>query len=68
MSNTPDNPVVCLRIWQQNLNTSSDAQQCMLSGPSTAHDWDIIAIQEPTIDAKGNTRATHDWHVIYPTH
>ncbi|KAG1824590.1 uncharacterized protein BJ212DRAFT_1236693, partial [Suillus subaureus] len=31
-------------------------------------DWDIIAIQEPTIDTKGNTRATPDWHVVYPTH
>jgi len=41
---------------------------CVLSGPETARDWDIIAIQEPTIDAKGNTRATPDWHVIYPTH
>ncbi|KAG2058097.1 hypothetical protein BDR06DRAFT_839300, partial [Suillus hirtellus] len=29
--------------------------------------WDIVAIQEPTIDNKGNTRATPDWHVVYPT-
>ncbi|KAG2051751.1 DNase I-like protein [Suillus hirtellus] len=57
-----------LRIWQQNLNTSSDAQHCILSRPSAARDWDIIAIQEPTIDTKGNTRATPDWHVVYPMH
>ena len=68
MSNTPDKSAIRLRIWQQNLNTSPDAQHCVLSGPDTAREWDIIAIQEPTIDTKGNTRATPDWHVIYPTH
>ncbi|KAG2335805.1 hypothetical protein BDR05DRAFT_846319, partial [Suillus weaverae] len=31
-------------------------------------EWDVIALQEPTIDNKGNTRVTHDWHVVYPTH
>ncbi|KAG2339656.1 hypothetical protein BDR05DRAFT_849035, partial [Suillus weaverae] len=31
-------------------------------------EWDIVAIQEPTIDNKGNTRVTHDWHVVYPMH
>lgn len=68
MPNTLDNPTTQLRIWQQNLNTSSDAQHCVISRPTTARDWDIVAIQEPMIDAKGNTRATHDWHVVYPTH
>lgn len=52
MPNTLNNPTTQLRIWQQNLNTSSDAQHCVISGPTTAHDWDIVAIQEPTIDAR----------------
>ncbi|KIK36104.1 hypothetical protein CY34DRAFT_95010 [Suillus luteus UH-Slu-Lm8-n1] len=64
MPNTLDNPTTRLRIWQQNLNTSSDTQHCVISRPTTARDWDIVAIQEPTINAKGNTRATHDWHVV----
>lgn len=68
MSSTPNNNMIQLRIWQQNLNTSPDAQHCVISGPDTARKWDILAIQEPTIDNKGNTKATQDWHVIYPTH
>ncbi|KAG2029087.1 hypothetical protein BDR03DRAFT_881859 [Suillus americanus] len=66
MHNTPGDPTTRIRIWQQNLNTSLDAQHCVLSGPTTACDWDVVAIQEPTIDNKGNTRATHNWHVVYP--
>ncbi|KAG1790545.1 uncharacterized protein HD556DRAFT_1217979, partial [Suillus plorans] len=31
-------------------------------------DYDIVVIQEPVIDFLGNTRATPDWNVIYPTH
>ncbi|KAG2030454.1 hypothetical protein BDR03DRAFT_878192, partial [Suillus americanus] len=62
-----NNPTARLRIWQQNLNTSSDAQHCILSGPQTARDWDVVAIQEPTTGTKGNTGATPDWHVVYPT-
>jgi len=57
-----------LRIWQENLNKSPTTQHCILSGPFTAKEWDIIAIQEPAIDDLGNTKATPDWNVIYPTH
>jgi len=64
MSNTPDNQSVRLRIWQENLNKSDIAQHCILSGPITAKDFDIIAIQEPCIDDLGNTKATPDWNVI----
>ena len=68
MLNTTNNHPVRLRIWQENLNKSSTAQHCILSGPITARDWDIVAIQEPVIDDYGNTKATLDWNVIYPTH
>lgn len=67
MSNTPSNEAVRLRIWQENLNKSSTAQHCILSGPFTAKEYDIVAIQEPFIDLLGNTKATPDWNVIYPT-
>ncbi|KAG1793176.1 uncharacterized protein HD556DRAFT_1189277, partial [Suillus plorans] len=30
--------------------------------------YDIVIIQEPHIDLLGNTRATQDWNVMYPTH
>lgn len=68
MRNTPDNQAVRLRIWQENLNKSESAQHCILSGPFTAKDYDIVTIQEPCIDPLGNTKATPDWHVLYPTH
>ncbi|KAI5993273.1 hypothetical protein EDD15DRAFT_2106880, partial [Pisolithus albus] len=30
--------------------------------------WDIVALQEPPIDAVGNTKANSRWRVVYPTH
>ncbi|KIM73079.1 hypothetical protein PILCRDRAFT_48268, partial [Piloderma croceum F 1598] len=30
-------------------------------------DWDVIAIQEPWLDALGNARGTHYWCVLYPS-
>ncbi|KAI6011382.1 hypothetical protein BKA83DRAFT_4033127, partial [Pisolithus microcarpus] len=30
--------------------------------------WDIVALQEPPIDALGNTKANNHWRVVYPTH
>ena len=56
-----------LKIWQENLNKSATAQHCILSGPFTAKEWDVVAIQEPVIDNLGNTKATPDWNVIYPS-
>ena len=29
--------------------------------------WDILALQEPYIDALGNTKANSQWHVVYPS-
>ncbi|KAG2038459.1 hypothetical protein BDR03DRAFT_813584, partial [Suillus americanus] len=30
--------------------------------------FDIVTLQEPFIDTLGNTKATPDWNIIYPTH
>ena len=67
MNSQTNTNIASLRIWQENLNKSATAQHCILSGPFTAKEWDIIAIQEPVIDNLGNTKATPDWNVIYPT-
>lgn len=65
----PPEPVQpTLRIWQQNLNKSLIAQQCLLQTSHTAADsHDIICIQEPYIDFKGNSRALRKWTACYPT-
>ncbi|KAG2051334.1 hypothetical protein BDR06DRAFT_825220, partial [Suillus hirtellus] len=31
-------------------------------------DFNIVALQEPFINDLGNTKATPDWNVVYPTH
>lgn len=55
-----------LRIWQQNLNKSKEAQLDLLSAAKPS-DWDLILIQEPYLDnALNNTRANHHWVVHYP--
>ena len=55
-----------LRVYQQNLNKSDKAQYDLIN--STAHkDWDLLLLQEPYIDTLGNTKANHNWHVLYPT-
>jgi len=67
MNSQTNTNIASLRIWQENLNKSATAQHCILSGPFTAKEWDIIVIQEPVIDDLGNTKATPNWNVIYPT-
>ena len=54
-----------LRIWQQNLNKSDKAHYDLINTP-LHKSWDILALQEPYIDALGNTKANSWWHVIYP--
>ncbi|KIJ10228.1 hypothetical protein PAXINDRAFT_29025, partial [Paxillus involutus ATCC 200175] len=54
-----------LRIWQQNLNASRDAQTALLGGPFT-NDWNIIALQEPYINTVSNTTSTSKYHAVYP--
>ena len=55
-----------IRIWQQNLNKSLDAQLDLLHKASP-DDYDILLLQEPYIDHLKNTRATRHWRVHYPT-
>ena len=55
-----------LRIWQQNMDKSLDAQSDFLH--SLHHEqYDLAMIQEPYIDFRGKTRATPHWHAIYPS-
>src|SRR6266481_7713720 len=59
------NPVR-LRIRQQNLNKSDKAQYDLINSP-IHREWDILLLQEPYIDAYGNTKATSRWHTVYPS-
>ncbi|OAX31069.1 hypothetical protein K503DRAFT_660122, partial [Rhizopogon vinicolor AM-OR11-026] len=36
------------------------------NNPAMAN-WDILILQEPHINQHGNTRATPNWKVVYPT-
>ena len=60
----PQAPV--LRVWQQNLNKSADAQADLLHRASPS-DYDILALQEPYIDHLKLTRGNSRWRVHYPT-
>ena len=55
-----------LRIWQQNLNKSSDAQLDLLHRMKPGH-VDVAVIQEPHINFLGNVQATTKWITVYPT-
>ena len=47
-------------------NLSRVAQEDLIN--SGIHkDYDILALQEPYIDVFGNTKATRNWRVLYPT-
>lgn len=54
-----------LRIWQQNVNKSLNAQLALLH-EVTPEEADLIFLQEPYIDHNKLTRAVPAWHVIYP--
>jgi ribonuclease HI len=55
-----------LRIWQQNLNKSSDAQLDFIHRLHP-NSFDIAAIQEPHINFLGNAQATSKWITVYPS-
>ncbi len=55
-----------LKIWQQNVNKSRNAQEDLLESLKTKK-FDICAIQEPYIDSFNNTRANSKWRVVYPS-
>jgi len=56
-----------LKIWQQNLNTSYIALHSLINN-NIADSWDVIALQEPPVDKLGNSRANHQWHIVYLMH
>ena len=55
-----------LRIWQQNMNKSRNAQQHMLCNLNPAQ-YDIALIQEPVINVVNLTTSNPKWNVIYPS-
>ena len=55
-----------LRIWQQNLNKSRVAQEDLINS-EVYKEYDLLILQEPYIDSYGNTKATRDWRVTYPS-
>jgi len=57
---------VRLKIWQQNLNKSDKAQYDLINSP-IHEEWDLLLLQEPYIDARGNTKANPNWRVLYPS-
>ena len=55
-------------IWQQNVNKSRICQHNLISNNELVRKGiNIIALQEPAIDANGYTLASKDWTTIYPT-
>src|SRR5712691_11396891 len=55
-------------IWQQNVNKSRICQHGIVSHNELVRKGvNIIALQEPTVDANGFTLASRDWIPIYPT-
>ncbi|KAG1805297.1 uncharacterized protein BJ212DRAFT_1283778, partial [Suillus subaureus] len=55
-----------IHVWQQNLNASLLAQHSLLNS-SIAHNWDIVALQEPHINTLKNTISSPYFHTIYLT-
>ena len=56
-----------LRIWQQNINKSRVAQEDLINS-DVYKNYNLMLLQEPFIDSYGNTKATKDWWVTYPSH
>ena len=65
MTDEPNNPQ-CLRIWQQNLNTSHTSQHSLINS-TRSNEFDIIALQEPHINSFNNTISSRRYHVLYPS-
>ena len=56
-----------LRIWQQNINKLRVTQEDLINS-DVYRNYDLVLLQEPYIDSYGNTKATKDWWVTYPSH
>ncbi|OBZ68140.1 hypothetical protein A0H81_12023 [Grifola frondosa] len=68
LPNMPERPnrPMHLRIWQQNLNKSLDAQLDLLHA-ANPDNYDLLLLQEPYLDHLNLTRANHHWTVVYPS-
>jgi hypothetical protein len=60
-----EEPITQLRIRQQNLRKSIEAQLDFTN--TSTKEYDILCIQEPYIDFQGLTRATSCWRVVKPS-
>ena len=57
-----------IAIWQQNINKSPACQHDLISNNALVRmGIDIIALQEPAINAFNQTIASKDWTPVYPT-
>ena len=66
MSREPHAAPTRINVWQQNLNKSHVAQEDLINS-DIQRTYDILVLQEPYIDVYGNTKATRDWRVVYPS-
>ena len=65
MSKRPPMHPQQLRIWQQNVHKSQTAQD-YIRCTARPSDWDVLALQEPWLNALGNSRGSQYWQIIYP--
>ena len=57
-----------ITIWQQNINKSPACQHNLISSNAlTQLNVDVLALQEPAINAFNQTVAARDWIVVYPS-
>jgi endonuclease/exonuclease/phosphatase family metal-dependent hydrolase len=57
-----------INIWQQNLNKSRMCQHELISSGKLAEKGiDIVALQEPAINAFSKTVTSKDWKTVYPS-
>jgi ribonuclease HI/endonuclease/exonuclease/phosphatase family metal-dependent hydrolase len=57
-----------VKIWQQNVNKSHVCQHDLISSARLVREnFDIIALQEPSINQFGNSITSKDWFALYPT-
>ena len=66
MSRKPHAALTRINVWQQNLNKSHIAQEDLIN-LDIQRTYDILMLQEPYIDAYGNTKARRGWRLVYPS-
>ena len=57
-----------ITIWQQNINKSCTCQHDLISSRKLLEKGiDIVALQEPAVNAFNKTIASREWKVVYPS-